>query len=138
MRENLRKDPIKVKSEQSGPDGDLGTSSRLNYSKIYTVEHYVRVRNIGMVDKSSIEALKKSSFVKPKDSPEKPRKHPPRNDQKGDDNIGRDKRRDARVLDASKNTYNTSYQSRSKDLPSAFYYTTERSGPSLDSPPPSA
>ncbi|TVY85290.1 hypothetical protein LSUE1_G001296 [Lachnellula suecica] len=51
IKENLSKDPIKVRREQNGPEGDLGVYSRLNYSKIYTVENFVRVLNIGMVEK---------------------------------------------------------------------------------------
>jgi len=57
VAENLTKDPIRVESTQMGPEGDLGTMSRLNYSKIYTVENYVRVLNIGMAHKDSLESL---------------------------------------------------------------------------------
>jgi hypothetical protein len=96
VRENLSKDPIKVRSEQSGPDGDLGPLSRLNYSKVYTVEHYVRVLNIGMVEKSCLQSLQESSFVKHRDGPEQPRRHPPRHDSTADDKKGKGKGRDSR------------------------------------------
>jgi len=67
--ENLIKDAIKVKSEHKGPEGHLDPLSRINYSKIYTVENYVRVLNIGVVVESSIPSLLHSSFVKPRASP---------------------------------------------------------------------
>jgi len=51
-----------VRREQSGPEGDLGSLSRINYSKIYTVENYVRVLNIGMVTETSLPALTYNSF----------------------------------------------------------------------------
>jgi hypothetical protein len=63
VRENLFKDPIKVKREHNGPEGDLGVLSRLNYSKIYTVENYVRVLNIGMVAEESLHSLLANSFI---------------------------------------------------------------------------
>jgi hypothetical protein len=86
VRENLSKDPIKVnKSKDIGVDGDLGTASRLNYSKVYTVEHYVPVRNIGMVNEGWIPTLQENSFVKRRDGPEKPRRNPPNPDSKGTD-----------------------------------------------------
>ncbi|KAM0175293.1 hypothetical protein ACHAPF_005553 [Botrytis cinerea] len=53
--EHLVLDPIQVDSERSHePEGLLHPLSRLNYSKVYTVEHYVRVLNIGMVAITSI------------------------------------------------------------------------------------
>jgi len=76
VREDLSKDPIKVRSEQDGHDGDLGKLSRINYSKIYTVEHYVRVLNIGMVDRNSIPSLKANSMIYRETPVEKPLKHP--------------------------------------------------------------
>jgi hypothetical protein len=65
----LSKDPIKVIREQEDREGDLGALSRINYSKIYTVEKYVRVLNIGMVDKMSLRSLETNSFVRPRTTP---------------------------------------------------------------------
>ena len=65
----------KVRCEQSGPEGDLGALLRIKYSKIYTVENYVRVLNIGMVEDEWVPSLIRNSFVKPRDRPiERPRK----------------------------------------------------------------
>jgi len=75
VSENLTKDPIKVKRENYGPEGDLGTMARINYSKIYTIEHYVRVMNIGMVANDCMVSLINNSFVKRHEPIEKPRKH---------------------------------------------------------------
>lgn len=36
----------------------------LNYGRIYTVEYFLRVLNIGMVDGSSLEALKQNSLIR--------------------------------------------------------------------------
>jgi hypothetical protein len=80
VRENLNKDPIRVVREQRDPEGDLDPASRINYSKIYTVENYVRVLNIGMVHISSIDALKSNSLVRRLDSPQRPRNYPSRAD----------------------------------------------------------
>lgn len=76
MSENLTKDPIKVQSELAGPDGDLGDLSRINYAKIYTVEKYVRVLNIGKVHENSMEALLASCFFArpPEQPPQGPRR----------------------------------------------------------------
>ena len=72
--EELIKDPIKVHREQSGPEGELSSLSRINYSKIYTVENYVRVLNVGMVEDEFIPTLIHNSFMKPRESPiERPR-----------------------------------------------------------------
>ncbi|TVY13980.1 hypothetical protein LARI1_G008742 [Lachnellula arida] len=77
VKENLSKDPIRVRREQSGPEGDLGACSRLNYSKIYTVEHYIRVLNIGMVESNWIPSLTANSYVTSSTTPvEKPTKLP--------------------------------------------------------------
>jgi len=57
VAENLTNDPIKVRRDEQGPEGDLGTASRINYSNIYTIEHYVKVLNIGMVEDDSLSAL---------------------------------------------------------------------------------
>jgi hypothetical protein len=78
--EELDKDPIKVRSEQKGPEGQLEPESRLNYSKIYTVENYVRVLNIGMVDKDSLPSLWSNSMIYRDTPAEKPVQHPPRSD----------------------------------------------------------
>jgi hypothetical protein len=78
VKENLSKDPIKVRQEQQAIEGDLGTMSRINYSKIYTVEHYVKVLNIGMVEVKSLPTLIRNSHVRRADPIEKPRRHPSR------------------------------------------------------------
>jgi hypothetical protein len=70
------RDPIKVKREQKGPEGDLGSSSRLNYSKIYTVENYVRVLNIGMVTEECLSSLRYNSYVNPNLKPPEPPSKP--------------------------------------------------------------
>ncbi|KAN0095181.1 hypothetical protein V8E51_015892 [Hyaloscypha variabilis] len=78
VREGLTKDPIRVQSEQEGPEGILHPLSRLNYSKIYTVENYVRVLNIGMVHKDYISSLWRNSMIYRATPAEKPTKHPAR------------------------------------------------------------
>jgi hypothetical protein len=78
VQENLDKDPIRVKREQSGPEGDLQDSCRLNYSKIYTVEHYVRVLNVGMVHPTSMHSLRLNSLVQRRGPPQRPRQLPSR------------------------------------------------------------
>lgn len=55
--EGLTKFPIRVLREQEGPEGDLGALSRVNFSKVYTVEFYARVLNIGMVHNNMVETL---------------------------------------------------------------------------------
>jgi hypothetical protein len=78
VRENLSKDPIKVRREQEGPEGDLGAYSRLNYSKIYTIENYVRVLKIGMVEKDWLPSLNANSYVRTPSQPiQKPTNHKP-------------------------------------------------------------
>jgi hypothetical protein len=80
VREDLTKDAIKVKRDQNGPEGDLGVYSRLNYSKIYTVENYVRVLNIGMVERDWIPTLNANSYVRPTETlgpVQKPTNHKP-------------------------------------------------------------
>ncbi len=57
VRENLIKDPVKVRRELKDREGDLGQFSRINYAKIYTVENYVRVLNIGMVCPESMQSF---------------------------------------------------------------------------------
>lgn len=75
MREALTKDPIRVVSELKGPDGDLGSRSRINYAKLYTVEKYVRILNIGKVHDDSMESLLADCFFARPDEPQGPRKH---------------------------------------------------------------
>ncbi|KAF7900669.1 uncharacterized protein EAF01_007971 [Botrytis porri] len=58
ISENIVLDPIQVNSERSHePEGLLKSLSRLNYSKVYTVEHYFCVLNIGMVASNSISTF---------------------------------------------------------------------------------
>lgn len=71
--EDLVKDPIRVRSERKDGDGTLHDASRLNYSKIYTVENYVRVLNIGMVHENSMASLLSNCLVKPRAEPTPPR-----------------------------------------------------------------
>lgn len=78
MAENLTKDPIRVVSEQKDKEGELHPASRINYSKIYTVENFVRVLNIGMVHKNSMASLLSNSMVNRSEPPQPPRKNPPR------------------------------------------------------------
>ena len=78
VQESLTKDPIKVRREEPGPQGDLGNASRINYSKVYTIEHYVKVLNIGMVEENWLPTLNHNSFVKRDEPPEKPRNIPSR------------------------------------------------------------
>ncbi len=74
--ENLTKDPIRVVPDQRNKDCDLGVASRLNYSKVFTVEYYAKITNIGMVHKDSIPTLMKGSMIKqPEEPPEPPRRH---------------------------------------------------------------
>ena len=64
--EDLTKDPIRVISEQKGPEGTLSPLSRINYNKIYSVDMDVRVLNIGMVSKESLPSLQANSPLKRK------------------------------------------------------------------------
>lgn len=90
IQEHLSKDPISVIREQEGPEGDLDPLSRLNYSKIYTVEKNVRVLNIGRVADASMSSLLRNTFVKQRDSPiERPRNNPRRTISQNDDNKGK-------------------------------------------------
>ncbi|PQE19803.1 heterokaryon incompatibility protein [Rutstroemia sp. NJR-2017a WRK4] len=77
VQEQLTKVPIRVVSQQSSPEGELDPKSRLNYSKIYTVEHYVRVLNIGMVHNDSMMALATSSPYQRTEPSQKPKTNPP-------------------------------------------------------------
>ncbi|KAM3068655.1 hypothetical protein ACMFMG_011178 [Clarireedia jacksonii] len=78
VTEQLTKLPIKVNSEESYPEAQLDPKSRLNYSKIYTVEHYVRVLNIGMVHQDSMPSLCYNCPFKRTEPSERPKPHPPR------------------------------------------------------------
>lgn len=73
--EDLCKDPIKVKREGSGPECRLHNLSRINYGKVYTVEHYTKVLNIGMVDTNSMHTLHENSPVKSSKASEKSKSH---------------------------------------------------------------
>lgn len=87
VREELTKDPIKVNRERNDSDGDLGRASRINYSKIYTIEHYQRVLNIGKVADWCIPSLQRNSLVQRESAPERPKPRPSRSskdDRKGD------------------------------------------------------
>jgi hypothetical protein len=70
--EKLSLDPIRVNSEQKSPEGTLSPLSRVNFSKIYTIEKDVRVLNIGVISKECIPILEANSplktlFVREKD-----------------------------------------------------------------------
>lgn len=64
ISEELPLDPIRVTSERNDAEGQLHPLSRLNYSKIYTIEHFVRVLNIGLVQSGWMDSLLASSPVK--------------------------------------------------------------------------
>jgi hypothetical protein len=57
MGEQLEKDPIEVKVEN--PDVTIDAMSRINFAKPYTVEHNVKVLNIGRVVGVSVGLLDK-------------------------------------------------------------------------------
>ena len=64
-----------MRREQSGPEGDLDSFSRINFSKVYTVENNVRVLNIEMVTKECLSSLKYNSYINPSlELPEPPSK----------------------------------------------------------------
>lgn len=65
--EELMRDPIRVISERpvGEKEGDLGEKSRVNLSKIYTVEFGSRVLNIGVVSESHLELLT-NNFAPPR------------------------------------------------------------------------
>lgn len=46
-----------IRIDPDSSDEHLEPSSRLNYGKVYTVEHNIKVRNIGMVNRDSERAL---------------------------------------------------------------------------------
>lgn len=74
VSEGLTKSAIRVVREQNGPEGDLGTLSRLNFSKVYTVEFYAKVLNIGMVHPNMLETLAYYASTS-RDEPSQPPKH---------------------------------------------------------------
>jgi len=94
VKEDLTKDPIKVKREELGPEGDLGNASRINYSKVYTIEHYVKVLNIGMVEDKWLSTLSRNSFVKRDEPPERPRNIPSRSSRSDEKKHGKHDKRD--------------------------------------------
>jgi hypothetical protein len=51
----LSKKPIAV--EKASVDQRLDPMSRLNFKKVYTIEHNVKVMNVGKVAKDSLPAL---------------------------------------------------------------------------------
>jgi hypothetical protein len=51
----LNKKPIAV--EKASADQKLDPMSRLNFKKVYTIEHNVKVMNVGKVAKDSLPAL---------------------------------------------------------------------------------
>jgi hypothetical protein len=53
--EDIVKRPIKV--DPASPDQKLDQMSRLNFSRVHTVNHYVKAMNIGMVHKDSMPHL---------------------------------------------------------------------------------
>ncbi|CAN9449030.1 unnamed protein product [Alternaria alternata] len=55
--EDLSKEPIEIKVEN--PDVDVNAMSRINFAKPYTVEHNVKVRNIGRVVGDSVKKLER-------------------------------------------------------------------------------
>jgi len=82
--ERLVKRPIRVESERADAEGQLDPRARLNYSKIYTVEHYVRILNIGIVHPNSLATLREDSpyrrdrpTAKQANPPAKPTTNPP-------------------------------------------------------------
>jgi hypothetical protein len=97
VSENLIKDPIKVRSEQDDSEGILDPASRLNYSKVYTVENYVRVLNIGMVHENSMASLENNCYLRPRsEAPQGPRYIPSRSGNSRNDERHRDKGRKKR------------------------------------------
>lgn len=53
--EHLSKEPIEIKIEN--PDVDIKTTSRINFAKPYTVEHNVRITNVGRVVGESVKRM---------------------------------------------------------------------------------
>ena len=73
VSENLTKDPIRVNSERKDAEGTLHEASRLNYSKMYTVENYVKILNIGKVHHASMPSFVNNCMVRPREPPTPPR-----------------------------------------------------------------
>jgi len=96
--ENLTKKPIRVISECKGPDGDLGPLSRINYAKLYTVEKYVRILNIGKVHDDSMEDLLASCFFT------RPANEPPQGPRKSSSRGSRGKAQDKSVAGETSQT----------------------------------
>jgi hypothetical protein len=57
LGEHLSKEPIEIKIEN--PDVDIKPMSRINFAKPYTVEHNVKIRNVGRVVGDSVKRLEK-------------------------------------------------------------------------------
>lgn len=91
FKERLRKDPIKV--DKAPNVEDLHPLSRLNYSKIYTVEHYVEVVDIGMVAKDCLASLKASCYLLSNLAPPEP----PQRSASGPSRQQRDKKRSGKT-----------------------------------------
>ncbi|KAF7863097.1 hypothetical protein EAF04_007180 [Stromatinia cepivora] len=96
VTENLILDPIRVISESSDREGKLHELSRLNYSKVYTVEHYVRVLNIGRVASESMDSLLLESGDTSPVSAQRPRRNPPPRNSSGQSSSRRGRHRDGR------------------------------------------
>lgn len=63
--EQLVIDPIKVTGGREYPEGQLHPLSRINFTKLYTVEKDVRVLNIGIInDQHSLSILEEHAGVK--------------------------------------------------------------------------
>lgn len=52
---DITKRPIKVNA--ASPDQKLDKMSRLNFSRVHTVNHYVKAMNVGMVHRDSMPYL---------------------------------------------------------------------------------
>ena len=55
--ENLVHEPIEVKIEDR--DVSIHAMSRINFAKIYTVEHNIKVRNVGRVTSESLQEIER-------------------------------------------------------------------------------
>jgi len=54
-KESMRKEPFQIKIEES--DEKIDAMSRLNFSRVYTVEHNVKVKNIGRIPPDEVPRL---------------------------------------------------------------------------------
>lgn len=88
--EKLKIPPIKVVSERppSDRDGDLGLVSRINFSKVYTVEIYARVLNVGMIHPDHLEVFSKYASESREEPAQPPVTRPPASGQ-GDNHNSR-------------------------------------------------